>query len=217
MDGNKKNKLLRNSINLRDLIGKVDKHNELHNTAANNGILTCLPVLDILDISLNKAPCICCYSTHSTKVMNDVVDSLKTVKKYFNINSFIKSHSFIHLVSVISRDLYKDEIINIADKFNKMKTTHQIIRDFNNKHWGKICVIAPLCNSKVLWVYSTPEGRKLLRFISRNLRKKNITIKISVSSSDTHIYPRYWFRMYSAEIISGNCDNSAIMELLKVF
>lgn len=182
-------------------------------TASVIGAVTSAPFLDILDGSgFVAAPCLCCYAARSVAAARDAASALRLLERYYDAESYLRSRSFARAVANLSRDLTAAEVTEIADSVASMDGTPEAVREINRGRAGRLCVVVPPCRPGSLWVYSTPEGRRLLRFLSR---KGSPPVKITVASSDPGVFPRFRRRMYAAQFVSGAAPNpgKSLLEL----
>jgi hypothetical protein len=169
--------------------------------AASAGATGCMPFLDILDgNAFSRAPCLCCYAAHSARKAREAAASLRLFLNYYDADSFVNSRAFVRAVAALSRDLRPEEIAEVRNDFARLDSTPDSVREINSR--GDLCVIEPPCQPGVLWVYSTPCGRRLLRHLARGVRKrKGVFVKVTVASSNPTLFPRHHYRMYAATLI----------------
>jgi hypothetical protein len=177
--------------------------------AAVSGMTSNIDFIDILDGPyFTKASCICCYAAHSAADARKVAVIIKKFHHFFNVNSYLQSRAYIRMVAAMSRDLRLEELIEVKMYISQLESTTDTIRNIN-KAKG-ICITVPLCQPEVLWVYSTPESRKLLRYLTRKIKNP---IKIVVASSDPNMMPRIRYRMYAASPINNSIKTLLDMTL----
>ena len=168
-------------------------------TAAASGALTSVPFLDILDGGyFTRAPCLCCYATHSPASTREAGVALRLFRRYYDAASYLDSRAFVRVVAALSRDLHPSEMAEVAEHISALDSTPDDVREINGRWAGRLCVATPPCQPGVLWVYSTPDGRRLLRHLARGLRKGGAPVKVIVASSDPAVFPRFRYRMYAA-------------------
>jgi len=169
--------------------------------AASSGATTCMAFLDILDGDcFVRAPCLCCYYPHSAASARVAATTLRLFWRYYESESYLMSRAYVRVVAALSRDLHAEEVSEIKEHIARLDTTPDDLREVNNSLPG-LCVTEPLCQPGVLWVYSTPEGRRLLRHLTRTIRKKySANVVVTVASSDPVVLPRFRYRMYAARI-----------------
>ncbi len=167
-------------------------------TAAVTGPLTNLAFLDLIDgAELARAPCLCCYKANSAAGARTLGRTLMTYLRYYSPRSFFESRAFARTVVTLSRDLYPEEAETVRTFVSGLDSTPDSIRALNAI--PGFCVTAPPCRPGVVWIYSTPEGRRLLRHLARALRRgQNPPLRVVVESSDAGVFPRFRYRMYSA-------------------
>jgi hypothetical protein len=179
-------------------------------TAAMSGATTSMALLDILDgPCFAHASCLCCYTAHSAARAREAAGVLQVFRRYFDPDSYVQSRAYARVVAAMSRDLRPEEAAEVKDHVARLNTTPDTIREING---GGLCVVLPPCQPGVLWVYSTPEGRRLLRHLAR---KGGSPVKVTVASSDPRMAPRFRFRMYAASLVpgAGRVGTSALLDM----
>lgn len=180
--------------------------------AASCGALTCLPFLDILDGGcFARATCLCCYAAHSAAKAREAAASLQMFQKYYDAGSYLKSRAFVRTVACLSRDLRPEEAAEVKEHVASLDETPDSVRELNAVEG--LCVAVPACQSGVLWIYSTPAGRRLLRHLSRGLRKGGAPLRVTVASSDPTLFPRFRYRMYAASLLYGRAGGGRVEDL----
>jgi hypothetical protein len=169
--------------------------------AAAAGATVCIPFLDILDgNAFTRAPCLCCYGAHSARVAREAAAALRIFLQYYDADSYVNSRAYVRTVAALSRDLRPEELAEVRNDFAHLASTPDTVREINSKEG--LCVVEPPCQPGVLWVYSTPCGRRLLRHLARGVRKtKGLFVKVTVASSNPMLRPRHHFRMYAATLL----------------
>jgi hypothetical protein len=171
-------------------------------TAASIGAIMSTPFIDIMDGGLfTAAPCLCCYEIRKQKNVKDAANAFELFLKYYSAESYLASRAYSKNVATLVRDPYPVELEDIADHLSTMDSTPDMVRRINADRRGKLCIAIPPCSPSVLWVYSTVEGRRLLRHLSRGRARGKKPVKVSVVSSDIGFYPRHRYRMYCAEFV----------------
>jgi len=179
--------------------------------AASSGALTCMPFLDILDGGcFARAPCLCCYEALSAQRAREAGAALRIFRRYYDPASYLESRAYARVVAALSRDLRADEVAEVAQHLAVLDSTPDAVREINGRWAGRLCVAAPPCQPGVLWVYSTVDGRRLLRHLARGLRKGGAPVKVTVASSDPAVAPRFRYRMYAAAPVRG--EGPALLE-----
>jgi len=186
-------------------------------TAAMSGATTSMAMLDILDGScFTRAPCLCCYVAHSAKRAREAATAMQEFCRYFDTDSYVRSRAYARTVAAMLRDLRPEEVAEVKDHVASLNTTPDTIREINGSRLGEaghaslgLCVVLPSCQPGVLWVYSTPEGRRLLRHLAR---KKGSPVKVTVASSDPSMAPRFRFRMYAASLVAPALHETALLD-----
>lgn len=169
--------------------------------AAAAGALACMPFLDILDGGcFAQAPCLCCYAAHSTARAREAGAALLLFQRYYDGPSYLASRAYVRAVAALTRDMLEDEVAEVASFLAGLDSTSEGVREINGRWAGRMCVAVPPCQPGALWVYSTADGRRLLRHLARGFRKGGAPVKVAVASSDPAVYPRYRFRMYAATL-----------------
>lgn len=139
--------------------------------AAAAGATTSMALLDIFDgACFIRAPCLCCYAAHSARRAREATAALRMFRQYFNANSYVRSRAYARVVAAMSRDLRPEEVAEVKGHIALLDATPDAIREINGE--AGLCVVVPPCQPGVLWVYSTPEGRRLLRHLARAGQKK---------------------------------------------
>ena len=180
-------------------------------TAAMSGATTSMPFLDILDgACFAHAPCLCCYAAHSAARAREAATALRVFRQYFDAGSYVRSRAYARAVAAMLRDLRPEEAAEVKSHIARLDTTPDMVREINGSTLGGprgpgLCVALPPCQPGVLWVYSTPEGRRLLRHLAR---KGGSPVKVTVASSDPGMAPRFRYRMYAASLVAGNGDSA---------
>ena len=174
---------------------------DLFVAAAAAGALTCIPFLDILDGGcFARAPCLCCYAAHSAAQAREASAALRIYQRYYDDASYLGSRAYARTVAALSRDLREGELAEVASFLATLDSTSDAVREINGRWGGRMCVAVPPCRPGTLWVYSTADGRRLLRHLARGLRKGGPPVKVTVASSDPTAFPRYRYRMYAAAL-----------------
>ena len=185
-------------------------------TAAMLGATTSMAMLDILDGScFIRAPCLCCYVAHSAGRAREAATAMHEFCRYFDTDSYVRSRAYTRTVATLLRDLRPEEVAEVKDHVAGLDTTPDTIREINGSRLGEgraslgLCVVLPRCQPGVLWVYSTPEGRRLLRHLAR---KKGSPVKVTVASSDPSMAPRFRFRMYAASLVAPALHETTLLD-----
>ncbi len=174
-------------------------------TAAMSGATTSMAFLDILDgACFAHAPCLCCYTAHSAARAREAATALRVFCQYFDAGSYVRSRAYARAVAAMLRDLRPEEAAEVKAHIARLDTTPDTVREINGSTLGGprgpgLCVALPSCQPGVLWVYSTPEGRRLLRHLAR---KGGGPVKVTVASSDPGMSPRFRYRMYAASLVA---------------
>jgi hypothetical protein len=63
-----------------------------------------------------------------------------------------------------------------------------------------VCALAPPCSPGIIWVYSTVEGRRLLRHVARQCRKSGIAAQVYLATQRLAPVPRLSYRLYAVEV-----------------
>lgn len=206
---------------LRPLCGApdcADIPDDLLIAAAATGASSTAAFLDILDGGcFVGAPCLCCYSVRSPEHMREAIASLRLFRTYHNPDTFVVSRAFGRAVATLSRDLRPEEIVLVQKRLARLDSTPETIREVHRLARG-VCIAAPACHPKTLWVYSTPDGRKLLRHLTRTLRRAADcgALSVTVASSDPGALPRFRFRMYAATLCAAEAPAAADLLLSMV-
>ena len=175
--------------------------------AAVSGATSNMALLDILDgVCFARAPCLCCYAARSAPAAREAAAALRRFRQYFDSDSYIRSRAYARDVAAMSRDLRPNEVAEVKDHLARLDTTPDAIREINSSEG--VCVTSPPCQPGVLWVYSTAEGRQLLRHLAR---KGGAPIKVTVASSDPGVAPRFRYRMYAASPAVARADGASVM------
>lgn len=184
---------------------------DLLKTAARFGALVSLPFLDILDgDGFHHEVCLCCCKTKSTVSAREAVVALRLFCQYYDARSYLDSRAFIRTVAILSRDLSPGEVVEISTYISSLDSTQDAVREINVPGPLSVCVATPTCQPGTLWVYSTSDGRRLLRHLSRNA---GAPVKITVASSYPTVYPRFRYRMYAAKFVSESSDSASLLEM----
>ena len=172
---------------------------DLLTTAARCGAVTSPAFLDILDGGcFTRTPCLCCYAARSAAAAREAADALRLFLKYYNAKSYVESLAFARLVATLSRDLTAEEANSVREAIATLDSTPDIVRAINSAEG--LCVALPPCEPGVVWVYSTPEGRRLLRSLARDLRREGAPVRVVVASSSEGVFPRFRYRLYAASL-----------------
>jgi hypothetical protein len=180
-------------------------------TAAMSGATTSLALLDILDgACFARAPCLCCRAALSAARAREAAAALRMFRQYFDAGSYVHSRAYARVVAAMLRDLRPEEAAEVRDHIARLGATPDAVREINGSGLGGLggglCVALPPCRPGVLWVYSTPDGRRLLRHLAR---KSGSPVKVTVASSDPAVCPRYRYRMYAAAPVAGLAAGAA--------
>jgi hypothetical protein len=178
--------------------------------AASAGALTSPPFLDILDgDGFTRAPCLCCYAAVSAAKAREAAAVLRVFQQYYDRASYLRSRAYARLVAALSRDLLPEEAAEVRAHLAALDATPDVVREINAVEG--LCVAVPACQPAVLWIYSTPAGRQLLRSLARGLRKGGAPVRVTVASSDPAVSPRFRYRMYAATFL-GPGPPGALLE-----
>lgn len=154
-------------------------------------VLTNSVFLDIVDEYFRRSPCLCCYSARSFDNARDAYEALNMLRNYFNPSGCVKSKAFDKILRSLSRDLTPAELKRARK--HVAESASPAVRRINR--YPGICVARPECRPDTLWVYSTPEGRRLLRHLTR---RSAVPLRVAVVSSSSSVFPRVRLRLYSA-------------------
>ncbi len=175
-------------------------------TAARVGALMCTAFLDILDgSSFTPAPCICCYAASAAQA-REIAASIQAFRRYYNAASYVQSRAYARAVKMMAQDLGESELAGLKNEiyhaagggFGRDAREPALVREANAAVPG-LCVAVPPCRPDVLWVYSTADGRRLLRHLAR---KAKAPVRVTVASSDATYSPRWRYRMYAATLLT---------------
>ncbi len=182
--------------------------------AAAAGALVAPPFLDILEGGcFALAPCLCCYASRSARDAREADAALALFRRYYDARSYLESRAFVRVVAALLRDPGPDELAGVAAHLAALDSTPGEVREINERWAGRLCVATPGCQPGVLWVYSSADGRRLLRHLARGLRRGGAPVKVTVASSDARVYPRFRYRMYAAALAGGLAGGTGL-ELL---
>lgn len=169
--------------------------------AAASGATTSTAFSSIIDGScFARAACLCCYSARCAAAAREAAIAFRMFLKYYDASSYVKSRAFVRVVATLMRDLHADEIAEVREHTSALDETPDTIREINA--CGGLCVALPACQPGTLWVYSTPDGRRLLRHLARGLRKGGAPVRVTVASSDPEVLSRFKYRMYAASTLA---------------
>jgi len=156
--------------------------------------------LEIMDSGcFTAAPCLCCYSVKAAEYMREAASALRLFCGYHSPTAFVAHRSYGRAVALLARDLLPAEVRRIQQWLARLEATPEILRTVHRLEHG-ICVALPVCQPRTIWVYSTPDGRRLLRHLARSLPRSCGTLSVAVASSSAAALPRFRFRMYAATI-----------------
>ena len=65
-----------------------------------------------------------------------------------------------------------------------------------------LCVIAPLCQDRTLWVCSSPYGRQFLRRVVRTFKKSGTVARVSLLTENAQNVSKFANRMYVLKLVS---------------
>ena len=187
--------------------------------AAVSGATTSMALLDILDgACFDRAPCLCCYVARSTRGAREAATALHMFCRYYDAGSYVRSRAYARAVASMSRDLRPEEAAEVKRHTALLDSTPDSVREINgidlgDARSGGLCVVTPPCQPGVLWVYSTPEGRRLLRHLARASQKAGGgPVKVTVASSNPGTFPRFRYRMYAASPVADRAGAPALLD-----
>lgn len=170
------------------------------NWALQNILLYSMPVRDVLDSSLTAAPCLCCYNTHLQSRADGAGAAILEITRYFSAASQSSSSAFYRTLAALVRDITPREEAAIKASFvaysRGIRPTAQLDACKSLNAIAGVCAIAPPCNPSVLWVYSTPLGRRLLRYMTKACKAISVITKVSLMTEDARNLPQFPQRMY---------------------
>jgi len=204
---------LREACAAQGVAAGEDTPDDLLLAAAASGASSSPALLDILDGGeFVAAPCLCCYHIRDPEQFREVQAALRLFGEYFDPAQHVRSRAFGRTVATLSRDLFPDEVEMVrrrlaaqvargAAQRGAAPTPPDALREIHHLERG-LCLAEPPCRPGTLWVYSTPDGRRLLRYLSRLAQRemRSHSLRVTVASSDPGCLPRYRFRMYSAAL-----------------
>jgi hypothetical protein len=181
-------------------------------TAARAGATMSMTFLDILDGGcFVPAPCLCCYAAHSAGSAREAATALRLYLQYYEPASYVGSRAYVRAVAAMARDLEPEELAELKEGLARLNSTPELAREANSSLSG-LCVAVPPCQPEVLWVYSTPAGRRLLRHLARKRAPHGgaaAPVRVTVASSDLAATPRYRYRMYAAASLAEQAEGAA--------
>jgi len=168
-------------------------------SAARAGAATNVELLDILDGSnFVRSACLCCFEAVSATAARESASVLRVFGKYYDGASYVTSRAYVRAVSDLLRDLRPEAVAEVKQYTSRLISTPPDIKKINELVPG-LCVAAPVCCPTSLWIYSTLEGRRLLRHLARGVRKKKEgAVRVVVATTDPSAHPRFRYRMYVA-------------------
>jgi hypothetical protein len=188
--------------------------------AAASGILSSPDFLDIIEIELQHAPCLCCYHTTSASHARRAAAAVETITTYFNQSSYLHSNAFYRSLCALLRDISRKEKALVLRETKCLPSTTEA----GNRIWGLrralrsinrsdgVCFLASphgappgattakpdSCLSDMLWVYSTPEARQLLRKLGRSCKAAGLTLGMEIAPASALTCLRHKHRVYIA-------------------
>ena len=187
---------------LRRLSGIDDPKipDDVFSATAATAATTSAALLEILDSGcFVAAPCICCYSVRSAEHMREASSALRLFCRYYSSASFAGHRDYGRAVLTLARDLLPIEVAKVQKWLARQNSTPEVLRAIHRLERG-LCVAVPACRPRTLWIYSTPDGRRLLRHLARSLPRALGVLSVSVASSSADSLPRFRFRMYAATL-----------------
>lgn len=164
---------------------------DLVKTAASCGGIIHQAFTDVIDGGLFvKAPCLCCYRV-KPGAEAEAGRALKLFARHYNPDDYAGSRVFFRTVDTLGRDLREPELAALGRRLAAITGPEE---KYLHHLSTQLCVAVPMCTPNTLWVYSTGEGRRLLRHLARRFR----AMRITVASSDAAVFPRHRYRMYAA-------------------
>lgn len=147
-------------------------------------------MLDLLDGSLVPSVCLCCDRAASAAAARAAAEPLRALLRYYDPASYCASRAYPRAVAVLARDLTCAELAETKRAILALAETPAAVAEVN-AHPG-LCVAAPPCAPGTLWVYSTPDGRRLLRHLARHGgRAVRVTVASSAGAAARHRYRMY--------------------------
>ena len=196
--------------------------------AATGGIVTNPAFLDIVDDLLVRSSCMCCYYTRSRSRAGDAEDQIRLLLGYYAQASYETSTAFYRILSGLLRDISPAEAAMISYHVLQGPQDHRaeaLGPADQAAHDGAaaLCRIRGVCAVHVsharalgadwaeagilsgagvaLCVYSTAEGRKLLRRLGKVCKAAGLTLTTRVATSSGYGFfcLRHKLRLYAPE------------------
>lgn len=179
------------------IVGRDDRRDVVEWAAA-NGLVTNPAFVDLVDGCLSRAPCICCSRARTISDARRAEESIRSLAKYFSRAQYLASNGFYRTVERLLRDVTADELKYIKEYAAGLYDQPGDVRILSARKG--LCVMAPPCSPSILWVYSTLEGRRLLRHVARHCRKKGAPAKVYLTTQRPSPVPRLSYRLYAVEV-----------------
>jgi hypothetical protein len=178
------------------------------------GVVTSIPFLELVDSGdFELSPCLCCYrlkpglsARGSQASARRVAASLELLLQYYDAASYRASKAFDRAVAILTRDVRPADLTEVAEFLIKLESTPSDVREVNRLMADRLCIALPPCRPDTIWVYSTPDGRRLLR----GLAKSAPGVRISLITFDCESFPRFRLRMYSAKLVDPTANPAGL-------
>jgi hypothetical protein len=130
------------------------------------GAATSPAFIDIFDgPCFTPAVCLCCAAAVSAAAAREAAASLRLFRRYFDPRGYAKSPACARANAACTRDVRPEEAAEVQRYVSELSSTSDALREANAT--PGIAIAIPSCRPGVLWIYSTPNGRRLVRHLTR--------------------------------------------------
>jgi hypothetical protein len=145
------------------------------------------------------AVCLCCHVATTAAAARRADAALSEYRRRYDAAAYLGSRAFTRAAAALARDLDAAELAAARRQVAAAPATRDVVRAANAATRVALCVAEPPCRPGTLWVYSTPDGRRLLRHFARHVG----AVRVTVASSEAGVWPRAAGRMYAAAFVPG--------------
>jgi hypothetical protein len=135
-----------------------------------------------------KSPCLCCFETKSPAAYKSASLTIATIAEYHDIKSKKK---------IETSDLTPCDIMDARTHIKYINFPNPRIHEIN-KRLKNMCISAPLCKPNVVWIFSNPPAKRLLKNLLAQTGE-NLTLSTRLLNGEDIIqYP--YFKCFELSI-----------------
>lgn len=177
---------------------KVAERRDVVDWAAANGLITNPAFVDLIDGALTRAPCLCCCRAATLGKARSASELIRSMSRYFSREQYLASNGFYRTIERLLRDVTRDELASLKAYTQSLPSQPDVLHALNT--YPGVCASSLPCRQHVMWVYSTVEGRRIIRHIARQCRKEGITALVYLATQRPEPVPRFAYRTYTVEV-----------------